>query len=362
MTFQRMELEDWFDSYQFEVDYDIGESGVKFFKFKDLNIDLNDVEMRYTQHLGNPELRKEIANEYNGLEWENIGVTTGAAESIFTTIASLTSRKDHIIVECPNYPSFWYIPNSLERSMDFFYLKFEEDFKPSFDSLKSLIKPNTKLICLTHPNNPTGSVINKDNLVELIELVEKHDIYLLLDETYRDISFQDPPPAAASMSLNTISISTMSKAYGVPANRIGWTAAQDESIIKDIRKVREQITICNSALNETIALNLLKRKSEHLKGIKKRIKVNLNLLTEWIEKQDKLEWIAPEGSVTCFPRFGKSSKKLCKLLVEKYRTFTVPGYCFNMDPHFRIGFGGETQELEKGLEKLEFAMKEISPS
>jgi len=362
MTFQRMELEDWFDSYQFEVDYDIGESGVKFFKFKDLNINLNDVEMRYTQHLGNPELRKEIANGYNGLKWENIGVTTGAAESIFTTIASLTSRKDHIIVECPNYPSFWYIPNSLERPMDLFYLKFEEDFKPNFDSLKSLIKPNTKLICLTHPNNPTGSVINKSSLLELIELVEKHDIYLLLDETYREISFQDPPPAAASMSPNTISISTMSKAYGVPANRIGWIAAQDESIIKDIRKVREQITICNSALNETIALNLLKRKSEHLKGIKKRIKVNLNLLTEWIEKQDKLEWIAPEGSVTCFPRFGKSSKKLCKLLVEKYRTFTVPGYCFNMDPHFRIGFGGETQELEKGLEKLEFAMKEISPS
>ena len=108
-----MLLEEWFDKYQFEVDYDIGESGVKFLKFGELNLNLKDIELRYTQHLGNPELRTQIACFYENLSWENIAVTTGAAESIFSIMASVTRKDDHIIVECPNYPSFWYIPQSM---------------------------------------------------------------------------------------------------------------------------------------------------------------------------------------------------------------------------------------------------------
>jgi aspartate/methionine/tyrosine aminotransferase len=355
-----MAIEEWFDQYQYEVDYDIGESGVKFFKFQDLNINLDDVDLRYTHHLGSPELRAAIALEYERLNWKNVGVTTGAAEAIFAVIASLTSKDDHLIVECPNYPSFRYISNSLERQMDLFFLKYEEKFRFNVKTLKSMIKPNTKLICLTHPNNPTGSTISEEKLINLIDIVEERGIYLLLDETYRDLSFQEPPSVAASMSTNAISISTMSKALGVPGIRTGWVASQDDSVITGVLKVREQTTICNSAINETIALNILKQKSKYLSNIKKQVKTNYDLLEEWMSKQDKLEWIAPNGGVTCFPRFGSSSKNLCRLLVKKYRTFTVPGYCFNMDSHFRIGFGGETQELEKGLENLEIAMNEIS--
>ena len=121
-----MLIEEWFDQYQFEVDYDIGESGVKFFKLGDLNLDLlKEVELRYIHHLGNPFLRQIIADEYDGLEGSNIAVTTGAAESIFSLVGALTTPNDHIIVECPNYPSFWYIPESLGRQMDLFYLRWE---------------------------------------------------------------------------------------------------------------------------------------------------------------------------------------------------------------------------------------------
>lgn len=359
MTFKRMLLEEWFDKYQFEVDYDIGESGVKFFKLGQLNLNLDDVELRYTQHLGNPELRNMIAQFYENLNWENVAVTTGAAESIFSIMASLTSKEDHVIIECPNYPSFWYIPKSLERSMDLFYLKFEEQFNPNLETLEMMIKPNTKLICLTHPNNPTGSVITEEELKQIIDMVEDRNIYLLMDETYRDLTFSDPLPPAASLSSNVISVSTMSKVYGVPGIRVGWSATLEPAIIEGIAKVREQTTICNSALNEAIALQLLSKKDEHLADIINRIKMNYEIVENWIKNQNNLEMILPEGGVTCFPRYKKSSKELCRLLVEKYKTFTVPGYCFNMDSYFRIGFGGETEELKKGLEKLDLAIDEI---
>jgi aspartate/methionine/tyrosine aminotransferase len=354
-----MLLEEWFDKYQFEVDYDIGESGVKYFKLKELNLDLNDVELRYIHHLGNPELRQAVAKEYNGLYEENIAITTGAAESIFAINASITTRTDRILVECPNYPSFWYIPQSLERKMDLYFLKFEEDFKLNFERLESMIQPDTKLICLTHPNNPTGSVLTESDLAKLVALIEEHNIFLLLDETYRNLSFKRPPPPGATLSPNIISVSTMSKVYGVPGIRIGWSACLDNSVIDGILRVREQKTICNSALNETIALQLLKQKESHLRPIKKKIKLNFDILEKWMTDQEWLDWVVPEGSVTCFPRFFQPTTDLCKLLIEKYRTFTVPGYCFQMDTFFRLGFGGDTEELASGLEKLELATNEI---
>ena len=141
MSFKRMIIEDWFDEYQYEVDYDIGESGVKYYKLGDLNIKLDDVELRYTPHLGGRELREEIAKQYPGIDWKNIAVTTGAAESIFALIASLTTPKDHIIIEAPNYPSFRYISDSLGRPFDLYFLKYKEKFRPNLCDIEALIKP-----------------------------------------------------------------------------------------------------------------------------------------------------------------------------------------------------------------------------
>ena len=104
LTFDRMPLEIWFDEYQFEVDYDIGESGTKFLTVKELDIDLNEVELRYGYHLGHPTLRKEIAKQYEGNSLDNVAVTTGASEANFAVIAHLVGQKDHHNVEHPTYP------------------------------------------------------------------------------------------------------------------------------------------------------------------------------------------------------------------------------------------------------------------
>ncbi|TFH09479.1 MAG: aminotransferase class I/II-fold pyridoxal phosphate-dependent enzyme, partial [Candidatus Thorarchaeota archaeon] len=115
MVFERMPLEIWFDEYQFEVDYDIGESGMKFLTVKDLDIDLNEVELRYGYHLGHPNLRKEIAKQYQGMSMDNVAVTTGASEGNFAVLGQLVGSRDHLIIEHPTYPSLYQIPRSLER-------------------------------------------------------------------------------------------------------------------------------------------------------------------------------------------------------------------------------------------------------
>ena len=360
MGFKRMPIEEWFDNYQYDVDYDIGESGVKFLKFSSLNLNLDDLPLRYGHHRGSPELRELIAQDYEGFSPDQIAVTTGASEANFAVVSSLVGPNDHIIVEHPNYPSLYEVPKSLNRRLDLLHLTFGEKFKPNLEKLENLITPQTKLVSLTHPNNPTGSMIAEKMLREIVEMVEAHGAYLLLDETYRELTFKKTLPPAATLSPHAISITSMSKVYGLPGIRIGWVAA-DKHIIESIRAVREQLTICNCVISEEITRMVLQRKGEFLRNIRQRIAINHKMVKEWMKRQEDLEWIPPEGGVVCFPRLKTNmpTDDLCHLLVKKYKTFVVPGYCFEMNRHLRIGFGGGANELKTGLSYMDKALKEI---
>jgi len=310
--------------------------------------------------LGHPSLRKEIAKQYKGNSFENVAVTTGASEANFAIIAHLVGPKDHIIVEHPTYPSLYQVARSLGRNLTLFKLDWENEFRPDMEKLRKLVKPNTKLITLTHPNNPTGSVIAKAELEEAIEIAEDAGAYLMVDETYRDLMFVTPPPLAASMSPIAISLTSMSKTWGLPGIRIGWAVA-DNPIVEAIRAVREQVTICNSSIGEAIAKEVLHKKDEILAIIRKAVISNFKIVKEWMDSQNYLEWIEPKSGVVGAPKLkrGGSTDELCKLLVTKYRTFTVPGSRMELDGHFRLGFGGEQEELIEGLEQLGKALKEI---
>lgn len=163
------------------------------------------------------------------------------------------------------------------------------------------------------------------------------------------------------MSDHAISMTTMSKAYGLPGIRIGWVAGS-KSIVESVRAIREQITICNSALGEAVAQRVLEQKDRILGNVRLTVKRNFETLKHWMSRQNLLEWVEPEGGVVAFPRLKTDTNtlELCRLLVEKYRTFTIPGYCFEMDRHLRIGFGGSEQELRDGLERLKQSMDEFS--
>jgi aspartate/methionine/tyrosine aminotransferase len=191
-------------------------------------------------------------------------------------------------------------------------------------------------------------------------MVEAKNAYLLVDETYRELSYTVPPPPAACLSPRAISVSTMSKAYGVPGIRIGWAAVADRAIIDMIRAVREQVTICNSAIGEYAALRILECKDALLAATRRHVLDNLECLSSWMQERDDLEWIPPAAGVVAFPRLkhGSSADAVCRRLVEGYRTFTVPGTCFDMPRHFRVGYGGTAHELSHGLECLKAALED----
>jgi aspartate/methionine/tyrosine aminotransferase len=361
-----MELEIWFDKYQYAIDYDIGESAVKTLSVKDIDMDLDKVLLRYGYHTGHPDLRDAVARQYPGLYGDNVVVTTGASEANFVVVSALVKPGDHVIVEHPNYPSLYEVPRSLGCDVSLFTLKFENGFRPDLDALEKMITPKTKLVSLTHPNNPTGAMISEEDLRKVIEMVESHDTFLLFDETYRHMASDESLlPPAATLSSNAISIASMSKCYGLPGIRTGWLATRNPFILDSAVAIREQLSISNNSLSEEIALSVLCRRDAFLAGARKRIETNREVVAGWMSRQSDFEWVFPEAGVVCFPRIKKDvdvhPEEVYRLLAEKYRTFVVPGRCFEMDERqFRIGFGADPEKIEKGLSNLNEALEELA--
>jgi aspartate/methionine/tyrosine aminotransferase len=359
-----MALEVWFDRYQYAIEYDIGESAVKTLAMKDLDIDVSEVMLRYGYHKGGPELRSVIAEQYPGLSPENVVVTTGASEANFVVVSALVKPGDHVVVEHPNYPSLYEVPRSLGCEVTLFTLRFEERFKPDLQELRRLLRPETRLLSLTHPNNPTGAMITEAELQEIVSLMEERDIFLLFDETYRQMASVDRLlPPAACLSDRVISITSMSKCYGLPGIRTGWLATGNQTILDQVLAIREQVSISNNALSEVIAEAVLARKEEFLGQARARITRNRAVVAEWMEAQSSVEWVPPEAGVVCFPRLRPGAamdpENFYRRLAEVYKTFVVPGRCFEMDERFfRIGFGAEDDEIRTGLANLSRALAE----
>jgi len=364
MWCRRMPLEKWFDKYQFEARYNLGESSVYWLSLEDVPLELLSMKKpRYGNHKGDPELRRIISDQYGGLSEDNILITNGASEAIFCAYYALLSPGDKVIIEHPNYSSNYEVPRSLGCKVELLELRFEDKFKLDLEELKSKVTDETKLVSLTHPNNPTGSMLSREELEKVVELIESRNCILLCDETYRDLAFSNKHPLAASLSPNVISISSMSKAYGVPGIRIGWLATQNKAVLESVLAVREQVTICNSVLGEEIAKLILGKQQRILQNLKPHIERNLEVVAEWMEAhKEVVEWVRPEAGVVCLPRIRSDRsidpEKLYRYLIETLKTFLIPGRCFEMSNYyFRLGFGGCYEELKEGLENLDYALQ-----
>jgi aspartate/methionine/tyrosine aminotransferase len=346
------------------IECNLAESSVHDAVFQDLQLNLNQLVLAYGHHLGKPELRELIASPYKNLSADDVLITAGAVAALFITATTLLDKKDHLIVIRPNYATNIETPKAIGCEIDFVDLSFEKGFEPDVQHIASLLKPNTRYISITTPHNPTGTVISEQALLQLIELVEKHGCYLLVDETYRDLTFGTQLPLAASLSDKVISVSSVSKAFGLPGIRIGWLITKNKKLQEKFLAAKEQIFLCNSVVDEEIAHQFLKQKEQHMPAIQQKINRNFEVLKNWMEGQSYLEWIAPKAGVICFPRLKKgiliNIDEFYDTLYHSYKTLVGPGHWFDMDKRYmRIGYGWPTTAaLTKGLENITQALEQ----
>lgn len=343
------------------IKYNLAESSVSDFILGNLDIDLTDLALSYTDHLGNPQLREYIADEQ--VNPDNVLTTIGAAGALFIITTSLLKPSDHVVILHPNYVANLESPRAIGCQVEYLQLTMEDQFQFSLNKLEQLIQPNTRLISLTYPHNPTGTMITESQLNEIISLIESKGIYLLFDETYREMT-PDPLPIVGSLSENAISVSSFSKAYGLPGIRIGWLISQNTNLMENFLAGKELIFICNSIVDEEIAAHFLARKKEFLSKVSLHVKTNQEILTRWMKTSDYMEWVEPSGGVICFPRIKSSVnidiERFYETLKMKYKTFVAPGHWFEVDKRFmRIGYGYPSKhELESGLQCITDAIKD----
>jgi aspartate/methionine/tyrosine aminotransferase len=352
-----MPLEAWFDRYQYAVDYDIGESAVRTLRVEELDLDLGKLELRYGHHQGLPGLRELIATDYPGLSADDILVTTGASEAIALLASCLAEPGQHVVVEHPTYPTLYCVPRALGVDVELFSLDRADKWRPDWAKLRHLARQQTRYVALTHPNNPTGSVITESELVEVAEWAASRGLRLIVDETYRQLSYNLAPPPVATLTHSAVSVSTMSKCYGVPGLRVGWVATRDGELIARLLAAREHWSITNNTLGEHLAAAILADRDRHLARAAAHVARNLDHVRSWIAGQPRVSWVEPRAGVVGFPGIDNATEPQCRALyrtlAQDGRTFVVPGGAFELsDTAFRLGFGTDTQALLTGLDRL----------
>ncbi len=344
------------------IQYNLTESSVADLSLADIGPLDSAIKLAYTDHKGKPELRQLLASQYRDIKAEEILLTCGAAAALFMVNTSLLTVNDHLIVVHPNYATNIEVPKAIGCKISYINLQMDDDWKLNVDDIAKAVTPATKLISITSPHNPTGMVLSETELRKIIQLAEEKNIYLLVDETYRDICFDTPYPLAASVSGKVISISSVSKAYGLPGVRIGWVITKDKLLFEKLLAAKEMMYITNSILDEEACFSFLQKKDFWKEKINKQAVENLDILKAWLEKETRFEFVLSKGGVVCFPAIRKEVvidlDFFYQLLFSKYGTMVGPGHWFNMPDRFmRIGFAWINKEtLTKGLENISLCL------
>ncbi len=341
----------------------LAESSVSDATLGDLGAGLEGLVLQYGDHLGLPALRSEIAGDVPGADPDDVMVTPGAVAALFILHTSLLEPGDHIVVARPNYATNVETPRAIGADVSYLDLEFEDGWGVDPARIAALMTPRTRLVSLTTPHNPTGTTLDEATLREVITLVERAGARLLVDETYREMTFAEPLPVAASLSPSVISVSSLSKTYGLPGIRIGWLVTRDRSLRDRFLAAKEQILISGSLVDETIALEALRRRPAWLPVIRERIDTAFTLTAEWLDGHERLEWIPPQGGVVGFPRIrpgaGINADTFHRVLFEEHGTIVGPGHWFERPrSYFRLGYGWPTlDELREGLAAIDAALQ-----
>ncbi len=350
------------------IDNNLAESSVRELDLADLDLDLEAEKPAYGDHAGSAELRALIADRTSGVGPEDVVVTAGAAMALFIVATTLLERGDRVAVERPNYASNLETPRAIGCAVDYMELRFEDAYVLDLGRVEAALRSGPRLVSVTTPHNPTGSRVGPRDMAELVELVERSGSHLLVDETYREmVPGEHAGPLAASLSARAISVSSLSKAYGLPGIRVGWLACQDHALREQFLAAKEQICLTGSILDEAVARAVLRDRERWIERSMHRIRTGVSLVRNWIARDDRFEWVPPVGGAVCFPRVRSSIRhemgSFYDLLRERHRTVVGPGHWFEQpDQSMRIGYGWpEPGQLRAGLQAISEALDETDP-
>ena len=345
------------------IDCNLAESSMRDRVLGDLGleVDIGGTILLYGDHRGHPKLRALLAEE-GKCAADQVLLTPGAAGALFMVSTSLLSAGDHLVVLRPNYATNIETPRAIGCEITFVDLTFERGWRYDASEIAKAMTPRTKLVSITTPHNPTGTMLEPAALQEIVKLVEQRGAHLLVDETYRDLSASAASPYATSLGERVISVASLSKAYGLPGLRVGWLMTRDRALNEKLLAAKEQIFICGAVLDEEIAYQVYRRRAEELPKIAAEVARGKAAVNAWIAGEKRMEWVEPMGGVVCFPRIKLEAEvdvaSFYRVLTGELKTCVGPGHWFEQDDRYmRVGFGwAKAEEMGRGLRNVSKAL------
>jgi len=362
-------LETHFSKWEFKARYHMTASDAESISLRELltmaspeeREQFEEMSLCYTETFGAPDLLETISSTYNNRKASEILCFAGASEGIFAANMVILDKDSHAIVVTPNYQSHETLPVAICEATGV-PLEPDDGWSLDIDRVADAIRPNTRLVTINFPHNPTGVILPLDRYHALIELCRKNGIYILHDEIFNGLGPTGTQhlPYVADLYERGLSLNVMSKSFGLPGLRIGWIACADSEIISRMERLKHYLSISNSGPSERLAKIGLRNRDKLLARNCAIIDENLPKWEAFFERHCELfDWYRPDGSCTAFPRYKGSDgvEEFTRALVEESGVLLLPSTIYSSElgetPRDRFRFGFGRKGLDEGLSVME---------
>jgi aspartate aminotransferase len=336
---------------------------------------LNTGEIRYAPADGIPALKKAIiryTEEFYGrkVEPENIIASGGAKQALMVAMQAVLNPQEEIIYPSPYWVSY---PEMAKLCGAIGVPVCSEDgtFYPRLQDIEQRVGSYTKAIIINSPNNPSGAMYSEKFIAEIVEFCEKRDLYLIMDDIYHRLIFDNRKPISAykyakNLSENSklIVINGVSKQYAMTGFRIGWAVA-NKKLIEVMSNIQGHQTSGPSVLLQKAAVGAINGIQSSVDSLRATLENNRNVMIDLLNSFEGVKVTKPDGTFYCFADFSvyeKSSQKLSEFLIDKVMVLTVPGVEFGMEGYLRLSYCGSIKEIQEGIERMKWALDPNSPN
>jgi aspartate/methionine/tyrosine aminotransferase len=345
------------------VEYDMSESGVRPLTLRelvDMGFDLEsflDQPLGYSQSNGTIELRERIAALYPGATVDHVEVTNGTSEANYVVALSQLRPGDHVAMQVPNYMQMPGVARGLGAEVRTFTLRQDEGWQPDWEEFERAVTSNTRLLYLSNPNNPTGSVLSEAAMRRIVDRCERTGTWLLADEVYLGAEIDRPRTSSFwGMSERVIVTSGLSKAYGIPGVRIGWLVGPP-SLAAECWTQHDYLTIGPNKMSDRLAQIAVSpaNRERCFERTRTILRHNLPIAREWVAAfGGRLTWREPQAGAIALLTYAADagSVEIADRVRVKQSTLIVPGSHVGLEGHLRIWLGGREPFLREGLRRI----------
>jgi aspartate/methionine/tyrosine aminotransferase len=361
MKIDVFEMERMQSTWENLVEFDMSESGVRPLSLRELGemgLDLEallDMPLGYSQSNGTLALREDLAQVYPGATPEHIEVTNGTSEANYLLALALLRNGDEVAFQVPNYMQYGGVPRSLGARVNPFRLRMDHDWEPDWEEFERAVGPKTRLVYISNPHNPTGSILSEAAMHRIVARCEEVGAYLLADEVYQGAEIECArTPSFWGMSDRVIVTSGLSKAYGIPGVRIGWIVGPRD-VVAECWSQHDYITIGPNKISDAVARVAVRNRESLYQRTRTVLRQNLPAMREWVASfEGFLTFREPRAGALCLMRYHSPlpSYELCERVRVKQSVLIVPGAHLGLEGYIRVWLGGRPEFLAEGLRRI----------